>query len=119
MVNFYTWNTQALVNWLRQELSTGIKPDDLCEELCASRSVFQEWMVLPFPEITAEQICAIAHYRHQDCDTVIEWLGIKPAHMEELLERSLRKRQGLFQRQGTMEAAQISLSSTYADSWLP
>lgn len=93
MINYYQWNTQELVNWLRSEIARAGTLQDLSDRLGIPRPVLREWLVLPFPMITLQQIQLISFYRDLSFDATVEWLEIKSAHMSELQKRSSSQNQ--------------------------
>lgn len=88
VTSYYPWNTQALSDWIRFELSTGKTPMQLANGLQIPQYVLREWRTLPAASITLEQIQLIACYRGWDFQRTIKWLGIRPAHLEELMKGS-------------------------------
>lgn len=86
-INHYPWNVQALTTWINQEVARGRTPESLAAALNVSPDVIQGWLFSPAPLISLEEVRAIAQYRGWGIDRTLEWLGITPAHWEEMLRR--------------------------------
>lgn len=88
MANYYPWNTQTFIAWVKAELSKGEDPQDLAKNLRIPVPVFSEWLLQSSPSavspITLEQIHAVARLRGWKLDKTLEWLGIGSAHLAEL-----------------------------------
>lgn len=84
--NHYPWNTQALVDWLRDEFNSCAK-QDVESKLQIPRQVLRSWLTEPSPPITLAQIRLIAQYRGWNLDQIIAWLGLQPAHVQELIDQ--------------------------------
>lgn len=83
MKNHYTWNTMALVKWLRREFKHFDKTD-LEAKLQIPGSTIVSWLNEVSPSITLGHIRAIARYRGWSLSQAIVWLELKSAHIEEL-----------------------------------
>ncbi len=88
MQNYYPWNTQALVEWLNQELIHHTK-QDLENKLNVSRHTIKAWLTESSPIITLANIRAIAQYRGWNLDQIISWLDLQPAHVQELINQDI------------------------------
>ncbi|MFQ4138674.1 hypothetical protein PGN35_020405 [Nodosilinea sp. PGN35] len=88
MQNYYPWNTQALVEWLNQELRHHEK-QDLEAKLNIPRPTIKAWLTGAAPTITLADIRAIAQYRGWNLDQIISWLGLQPAHVQELINQDI------------------------------
>lgn len=88
MQNYYPWNTQALVDWLNQELRYRTK-QDLEAVLGVERHVIKSWLTKPSPAITLTHLRAIAEYKGSSVDQTISWLGLQPAHVQELVDQDV------------------------------
>ncbi|MBE9112977.1 hypothetical protein IQ273_26675 [Nodosilinea sp. LEGE 07298] len=88
MQNYYPWNTSALTEWLKQELSHRER-DSLVAALKIPNRQIKAWLIDPAPTITLVQIRAIAQYRGWNLNQMIEWLGLQPAHVKELLSHDV------------------------------
>lgn len=86
MQNYYSWNTQVLVDWLNQELRYHTR-QDLEAILGVERYVLKSWFAKPSPAITLTHLRAIAEYKGWDLDQTISWLGLRPAHIQELVNQ--------------------------------
>ncbi|MBD2113449.1 hypothetical protein H6F59_16615 [Nodosilinea sp. FACHB-141] len=86
MQNYYPWNTQALVDWLNQELRYRTRPD-LEAALKVERHVIKSWLTKSSPAITLTHLRAIAEYRGWTLDQTVSWLGLQPAHVQELINQ--------------------------------
>jgi len=89
MVNYSPWHIQKLVDWLRLELSVGKSSQELAENLCVSQDLLDDWLTLPLPNITLDNIRSIAHYRGWSVDRTAQWLGISSNHLAELKQWAL------------------------------
>ncbi|MBD0268828.1 MAG: hypothetical protein ICV77_11105 [Cyanobacteria bacterium Co-bin8] len=83
--NYYPWNIQALVEWLRAEMARDKAVKGAVTGLDISPDTIEDWMVSRSIDITLDQIQAIAHYRRWSIEQTTQWLGIKPAHFKELV----------------------------------
>lgn len=88
MQNYYPWNTQALVDWLNQELRYRTR-QDLEAVLNVERQVIKSWLTKPSPAITLVHLRAIAQYKGWDLDQTISWLELQPAHVQELVNQDI------------------------------
>jgi hypothetical protein len=88
MQNYYPWNTQALVDWLNQELRYRTRPD-LEAVLKVERHVIKSWLTESSPAITLTHLRAIAEYRGWTLDQTVSWLGLQPAHVQELINQDI------------------------------
>ncbi|HEY9878248.1 MAG TPA: hypothetical protein V6D29_07315 [Leptolyngbyaceae cyanobacterium] len=86
--NYYPWKVQVLIDWLKLELATH-KDSTLASNLPVPLDMLDNWLVNPSPDITLQQLQAIAHYRGQTLEQTAEWLEIKSAHLEELTRQAL------------------------------
>lgn len=84
MASYYGWNTQALVDWIRAEVSKSGSFQAFSKRLSIPQSTLRKWLVVPFPDVTLEQLRLIAHYRGCTVEDVVHWLGIQPAHLLEM-----------------------------------
>lgn len=88
VTSYYPWNTRALSDWIKSQLSTGKTLVELSNSLQIPQYILREWRVLPSVNITLGQVQTIARYRNWSFDRTVEWLGIRPAHLEELIQNS-------------------------------
>ena len=86
--NLYPWNIQALVNWLKREFGDGSKRT-LETHLKVPGYVIQSWFTSPMPLITLSHIRLIAQYRGWSLKETLDWLEIRPAHLQELIEQEI------------------------------
>lgn len=92
--NYYPWNVQALVDWVKGEvapLSRSRAASSPGSSLGISSDTLLDWQVNPAPEITLEHIVELARYRRWSFDQTVQWLGINLAHLEELSGRQLSR----------------------------
>jgi hypothetical protein len=88
MQSYYPWNTNALTKWLKQELNHHEK-QHLEAALHIQRHVIRSWLSDPIPTITLAQIHAIADYRSWPVNQVIDWLELRPGHVQELASQNV------------------------------
>ena len=88
MQSYYPWNTNALISWLKQELVHHEK-QHLEAALHIQRHVIRAWLSDPIPTITLAQIHAIANYRGWSVNQVIDWLELRPGHVQELAAQTI------------------------------
>lgn len=88
MQSYYPWNTNALMEWLKQELDHHDKTY-LQAALRIQRHVIRSWLSNPIPTITMAQIWAIADYRGWSVNQVINWLELQPSHVQELADQTI------------------------------
>jgi hypothetical protein len=88
MQSYYPWNTNALVKWLKQELDHHEK-QHLESALQIQRHVIRAWLSEPMPAITLDHIRSIAQYRGWQVNQVIDWLGLQPSHVQELMQQNV------------------------------
>lgn len=86
--NHYPWNLQVLVDWLNLEVSKGIAPKTLANNLQIPLPTIQAWQTQSIPTIELAHVVAIAQYRGKSVIQTAQWLGIKPAHFEALLHQT-------------------------------
>ena len=90
MLNYYPWNTKALSDWLKSEISLGKDISYLSQTLSIPERTLKEWLAssssCSWSIITLEQIQLIAFYRDWSLDRVLRWLDICSAHLKELEE---------------------------------
>lgn len=87
--NYYPWKVQVLIDWLKLELATSKNVTSPTDGLPVPLDMLDDWMVNPSPDITLQQIQAIARYQGQSLEQTTQWLGIKPAHLEALTQQAL------------------------------
>jgi hypothetical protein len=87
MQSYYPWNTEAFVSWLRQELTQHDR-QSLAAALRVPRHVLRAWLIEPIPLLTLAHLNEIAQYKASNIDQVIEWLGLQPAHVQELMDQA-------------------------------
>ena len=87
--NYYSWNTQVLIDWLRQELCGFQNLRLMSAELNIPSHELQAWFTSPMPTINLKQIQEIAKYREWDIDATMHWLGLKPAHIRSIVSQEL------------------------------
>ncbi|HEY9735302.1 MAG TPA: hypothetical protein V6D06_03435 [Trichocoleus sp.] len=87
IVNHYPWKSQNLITWINQELTHSKTPEVLASDLKIPAHTLQEWAISPAPTISLEDVRAIAQYRGWGVDQTLDWLGITPAHWDEMLNR--------------------------------
>jgi|GEM_PF-3517669 hypothetical protein len=85
----YPWNTQVLVDWLRQELTYYGGIQALAASLKLPPAVIRNWLTSPIPAITLAQVVAIANRRRWSVQQTIQWLGLQPAHVEVLMTEDM------------------------------
>jgi hypothetical protein len=93
--NYYPWNVQALVDWIKGEvapLSCSGAAASPGSSLGISNDTLLDWQVNPAPQITLGHIVELARYRRWSFDQTVQWLGITLAHLEELSGRQLNPR---------------------------
>ncbi|MBE9138439.1 hypothetical protein IQ254_14785 [Nodosilinea sp. LEGE 07088] len=88
MQSYYPWNTEAFVSWLRQELTHHDK-QSLAAILRVPRHVLRAWLTEPIPSLTLAHLRAIASYKAWNLNQVTEWLGLQPAHVQELMDQAV------------------------------
>ncbi|WP_017300895.1 hypothetical protein [Nodosilinea nodulosa] len=88
MQNYYPWNTEALLEWLKQELNN---PENQGAEttLQVPRHVIRAWLTEPSPTITLAHIRAIAQHRGWNLNQIIDWLQLQPAHVQDLINQDI------------------------------
>lgn len=87
-INYYPWKAYLLQSWLKSELADGKSLDDLLQALDMPYHLVLSWLRTPPLAITLPQLQAISRYRGQAFETTVEWLGICPAHLNELIQVS-------------------------------
>lgn len=88
MKNYYPWNTQVLVDWLNQEFKQN-NSSDLEAALNVPVSTIKSWLTESSPRITLADIRAIAQYRGWNLEQSVSWLGLRPAHVQELIQQDI------------------------------
>lgn len=88
MQSYYPWNAEVLVRWLKEELHHHGK-QHLEDALKIQKQVLRSWLTAPLPAITLAQIHAIADYRGWSVNQVIEWLELRPGHVQELAAQNI------------------------------
>ncbi|HEY9880919.1 MAG TPA: hypothetical protein V6D29_20845 [Leptolyngbyaceae cyanobacterium] len=83
--NYYPWNVRVLVDWLKAHKDAAPTSSSLPVPL----DMLDDWLINPSPDITLQQLQAIARYQSQSLEQTAQWLDIKPAHLEELKQRVL------------------------------
>jgi hypothetical protein len=83
--SYYPWNVQALVSWLKLELSYHDNMQSLAVALQLPISVINAWFRGELPTITLQQVRHIAQYRRWSVGQTLQWLELKPAHVDELI----------------------------------
>ncbi|WOD40362.1 hypothetical protein [Nodosilinea sp. E11] len=91
MQNYYPWNAKTLVEWLNDEFCFN-DFQKLEDTLNIPKHIAKAWLTEPFPSITLAQIRLIAQYRGWKLDQMIEWLELKPAHVQELIDYDISQR---------------------------
>ncbi|NJL47112.1 MAG: hypothetical protein HC929_05875 [Leptolyngbyaceae cyanobacterium SM2_5_2] len=81
----YPWNTKVLIDWLRQELTYYDDMRALAVSLNLRPHVVRSWLTSPMPTITMSQVMAIANRRRWSVQQTIQWLGLQPAHVEDIM----------------------------------
>lgn len=84
--SYYPWNLQELVVWLKEEQSRCQGFQALASTLGIPQQTLLAWLRGTNTDITLEQLCAIARYRGWSTQVTVQWLEIKPAHWQTLLE---------------------------------
>lgn len=86
MNSYYPWKTWKLRAWLDSEIK---KNSGTClvlsEKLKVSPNQIWQWLAMTSETITLNQLQAISAYRGTSLEAVVEWLGIRPAHLAELI----------------------------------
>ncbi len=89
MQNFYPWNIEGLRNWLRQELSFYKDMEAFSNSLDVDTKILRIWLesrkndfAVP---ITYDHIIAISKLRSFSVKETMNWLNLKPQHVQELL----------------------------------
>jgi hypothetical protein len=82
---YYPWNVQTLVSWLKLELSYHSDMRSLAAALQLPVPVIRDWFRGGVPTITLQQVRHIAHYRRWSVCQTLQWLELKPAHIDELV----------------------------------
>lgn len=85
-VNYYPWNFSALINWLQSELSNHRYLPELAKNLKIQPHTLNRWLRELEPAITLDHIYSIAQYKGWSIERTTEWLEIKPAHWQSLVE---------------------------------
>lgn len=85
--NYYPWNVQVLVDWLKQELAHYKNLPILSHQLKIPTYELQRWFTSSMPHLTLHHIRAIAAYRGLAMQEIIHWLDLKPAHIKELIAK--------------------------------
>ena len=92
--DYYPWNVQVLIAWLKLELTCRDSLRDLAAALKVPHQVLNSWFKDVMPAISLQHIRNIAEYRNWSMQRTLDWLDIKPAHLEELIaHESLSDRQ--------------------------
>lgn len=93
MNRHYPWHFHKLGSWISLRLYLGESAENIADELRISPRVLQEWTVLPFPNLKLEHIHSIAHARGWSIDKTVQWLDVKPEHLEVLTEQAQNSKQ--------------------------
>jgi hypothetical protein len=84
MANYYSWNVQALVNWLSDEFGS-TEQHSIQEILGIPADVIQTWYSNSNPIITLFHIRSIANYRGWSLRQTLNWLEIHGTHLQHLI----------------------------------
>ncbi|TVQ10248.1 MAG: hypothetical protein EA368_07780 [Leptolyngbya sp. DLM2.Bin27] len=88
MQSYYPWNTNVLAKWIKQELDHYEK-QHLEAVLQIQKHVIRSWLSDPMPVITLDHIYSIAQYRGWKVNQVIDWLGLQPGHVQQLMRQNI------------------------------
>ncbi len=82
---YYPWNVQVLTDWLKLEITYQGNLKDLAAALKVPPHVLNNWLKDQMPTISLPQVRNIAQYRSWSVRQTLDWLELKPAHVEELI----------------------------------
>ncbi|MFQ4134875.1 hypothetical protein PGN35_001005 [Nodosilinea sp. PGN35] len=82
---YYSWNVQALVEWLKLELNHHKSSRDLSTALQVHPTILSHWLQASLPTITLQDIRCIAQYRGWSVRQTLRWLELQPAHVDALI----------------------------------
>lgn len=97
MAVYYPWKVWILRDWLNTEVrrkraesnsakQSGISA--LAKDLQISDQVIWKWLINSSEFISLGELQAIARYRGTSVNDTVQWLGIRPAHFNEMVEAS-------------------------------
>ncbi|MBE9141042.1 hypothetical protein IQ254_28235 [Nodosilinea sp. LEGE 07088] len=88
--NHYPWNVNVLATWLQLELRSHESPQALAIAMQVPFPSLRDWLSSPASSITLAEIHSIAQYQSWNLQQTINWLGLKPAHVESLIAQDSR-----------------------------
>ena len=88
--NYYPWKVTTLVDWLKDEVSIYGSMQALSKRLAIPPQILNQWLRGLNSHITFSQIQAIAKYRGWSLQATSDWLEIRPAHWQEILNQQER-----------------------------
>ncbi|TVQ08189.1 MAG: hypothetical protein EA368_12310 [Leptolyngbya sp. DLM2.Bin27] len=89
---YYPWNVENLAGWLKLELTYHGSMQALAAALQLPTHVVRAWFQSALPTITLHQVRHIAQYRRWSVQQTLQWLELKPAHVDELMAQAASDR---------------------------
>lgn len=86
MQDYYPWKIRILRKWLDQEKAKYPETRSFSNALGIQSHTIRDWSVQPLPTITLDQLQRIAKYRKWSLQQTFEWLELKQAHIEFILQ---------------------------------